>query len=120
MATAECETPTRPGVGCPAGVNTASQACKAGRGEAVHRHGCFQGGCAHRQAAAASYMPATSLSTTAAATPHLHEFPGGSGAEDALVDERISAPAGHEGQQESTGPGHRVSNAISAQGTISY
>ena len=75
--------------------------------EAVRRHGCYQGGCAHYWAAAASSMPVTSLSTTAVATPHLHEFPGGGGAEDALVNERIGAPAGHKGQQESTGPAHR-------------
>ena len=47
------------------------------------------------------------FSATAAATPHLHEFAGGSGAEDALVDERVGAPSGHKGQQESTGPAHR-------------
>ena len=100
-------TPTQPGGGCPAGVNNASQACKAGRREAVHRHGCYQGNCAHYWAAAASSIPVTSSSTTAADTPHLHEFAGGSGAEDAPVDERIGAPAGHKGQQESTGPAHR-------------
>ena len=59
-------TPTSPGVGCRAGVNTASQVCEAGHREAVHRHGCYWGGCAHHPAAAASSVPVTSLGRTAA------------------------------------------------------